>query len=409
MVVHTTGEGNGDLVCAGASNDTLCGMASARPAHETRMSAAQLVKTTAIITLTVLAIIGLLYFFTRIRTIVLWALIGVILAIALQPAVRWLERHHWNRIMAALAVSLVTVVGLIAAIAAIALPVVLQADDFIRELPDILDSLVGTGGRLHFLETRFHLLERVSEVTPEQVMNLILGNQDAIITALTRIASIAAAFITILTIMVMVLIEGPKAWRAILGALVAEERQWMERIGANFLRATGGYVRGNLAISVVAGVTSYIVLRILDVPYPETLAVVVAVLDIVPLVGATIGAIIVIVVGLASGGFVDGLVLLVFFIAYQQFENNVLQNVIYSKMVSLSPLVVFLAALTGAVLGGIVGVLLAIPLTSAGWVLAGDLIALQRERSERRTGGERDPIIHEPPPESGPGAEVVER
>jgi predicted PurR-regulated permease PerM len=113
--------------------------------------------------------------------------------------------------------------------------------------------------------------------------------------------------------------------------------------------------------------------------------------------------VIVSIVGFALGGTVDGIVLVVFFVLYQQFENNVLQNVVYSKTVSLSPLVVFIAALIGAALGGIVGVLLAIPLTSAGWVLAGDLLALRRDRAERRGG--RKPLVKEPPPESGRDAE----
>ena len=78
--------------------------------------------------------------------------------------------------------------------------------------------------------------------------------------------------------------------------------------------------------------------------------------------------------------------LAVFFIVYQQFENNVLQNLVYSKTLSLSPLVIFIAALIGASLAGIVGVLLAIPLAAAGWGLAGDLIALHRARDERRGG-----------------------
>jgi predicted PurR-regulated permease PerM len=121
-------------------------------------------------------------------------------------------------------------------------------------------------------------------------------------------------------------------------------------------------------------------------------------------VGATIGAVVVSIVGFALGGVVDGIVLVVFFVVYQQFENNVLQNIVYSKTVSLSPLVVFIAALFGAALAGIVGVLLAIPLTSAGWVLAGDLLALRRERAERRGG--RKPLVTDPPPEDGPGASL---
>jgi predicted PurR-regulated permease PerM len=366
--------------------------------------ASQIIRVTAIVTVTVLVIVGILQFLFQVRTILLWVLIGVILAIALQPAVGWLERHRWNRVLAALLVSFGTIAILIAVIVAVAYPVVFQADDFIRSLPGILDSLFGTGGRLNFLETRFHILDRVADVTPEQVTNVVLGNQRTIVGLLTKAASILAATITILTIMVMMLIEGPRAWRSILDAMVEEERSWGERVGANFLRATGGYVRGNLAISVVAGIASYIVLKILGIPYAETLAVLVAVLDVIPLVGATIGAVIVCLVGFATGSVVDGVVLVVFFVLYQQFENNVLQNVVYSKTVSLSPLVVFIAALTGAALGGIVGVLLAIPITSAGWVLAGDLIALRHERAERRGG--RKPVVSDPPPDTGPGAEL---
>jgi len=355
----------------------------------------QIIRVTAIVTLTVLVILGIIEFLSQIRTILLWVVIGVILAIALQPAVGWLERHRWNRILAALLVSFATIAALVAIIVVVAYPVVFQADDFIRALPTLVDSVFGPGGQLHFIETRFRVLERLSSITPGQVTSVLLGSQDTIVTAVTKAASIVAAVITILTIMVMLLIEGPRAWSSILDVMVEGERKWAERIGDNVLRATGGYVRGNLAISFVAGIASYIVLRILGVPYPETLAVLVAVLDIIPLVGATIGAIIVCIVGFAAGGTVDGVVLVVYFVLYQQFENNVLQNVVYSKTVSLSPLIVFIAALVGAALGGIVGVLLAIPITSAAWVLAGDLIALRRARTEQR--GDRGAVVAEPP------------
>jgi predicted PurR-regulated permease PerM len=361
--------------------------------------ATQIIRVTAIVTLTVLAIVGILQFLFGIRTILLWVLIGVILAIALQPAVGWLERHRWNRILAALLISFAAIAVLIGVIIAVAYPVVFQADDFIRALPSILDNLFGTGGQLNFVETRFHILDRIAAVTPEEVTNVVLGNQDTVFSVVTKAASIVAATITILTIMVMMLIEGPRAWHSILDAMIEEERAWGERVGDNFLRSVGGYVRGNLAISVVAGVASYVVLKVMGVPYAETLAVLVAVLDVIPLVGATIGAVIVTIVGFALGGVVDGIVLIVFFVLYQQFENNVLQNLVYSKTVALSPLVVFIAALIGAALGGIVGVLLAIPITSAGWVLAGDLIALRHDRTARRGG--RKPIVNEPPPETG--------
>jgi predicted PurR-regulated permease PerM len=348
------------------------------------MRTSEIIRLAAIATLTVIAVIALLLFFVKIRSILLWVLIGIILAIALQPAVGWLVRHRWNRILASLVVSFATVAVLAAAVVAIAWPVVGQSDDFIRALPRLVTSLFGNGGELHFLEVRIHVIERLKSVTPGQVANVVLGNQQTIVSAVTKAAFILAATITILTIMVMLLIEGPRGWTAILDALVGDERRWVARIGENFLRATGGYVRGNLAISLVAGLSSYVVLKILGVPYAETLAVLVAILDIVPLVGATIGAVIVCIVGFATGTTVDGIVLIVFFVAYQQFENNVLQNVVYAKTLTLSPLVVFIAALIGATLAGIVGVLLAIPIASAGWTLGRDLIALRQARHAAR-------------------------
>ena len=374
------------------------------------MRSSELIRRTAIITLTVVAVIGLLFFFIKIRSIVLWVLIGVILAIALEPAVGWLERHRFNRILASLLISFATILLLIGAAVAIAWPVVRQSNTFIRALPHLVDSVFGAGGQLHYLEVKLHVIERLKSVSPAQVAHLVVGNQATIFSAVTKAASILAATITILTIMVMMLIEGPRAWQAVLSVMVGEERRWGERIGDNFLRATGGYVRGNLAISVVAGLASYVVLKILGVPYAETLAVLVAILDVVPLVGATIGAVVVCIIGFATKGAVDGIVLVVFFILYQQFENNVLQNLVYSKTLKLSPLVVFIAALMGAALAGIVGVLLAIPLASAAWVLARDLLAL---RTARRTGevladGEGDVALPgdlpSGPPEEAPGA-----
>ena len=376
-----------------------------------RMSSTDIIRLTAIVTITVLVILGLVFLLFKVRTILLWVLIGIVLAIALQPVVGWLQRHGWNRILASLLVSLLTVLLLVGAVVAIAWPVVLQADDFIRALPGLVDSLFGVGGPLRVLEVNLHVVEKLKSVTPDQVVKVIMGNQASIVSAVTRAASLVAATITILTIMVMMLIEGQRAWQSVLGIMVGEERKWTARIGDNFLRATGGYVRGNLAISVVAGIASYIVLKIMGVPYAETLAVLVAILDVVPLVGATIGAVIVCIVGFATGGAVDGIVLVVFFVLYQQFENNVLQNVVYSKTVSLSPLVVFIAALIGASLMGIVGVLLAIPLASAGWVLGRDLLALRKARRLGEVGPDDLGAIELPgdlpvgPHADAPGAE----
>jgi predicted PurR-regulated permease PerM len=363
---------------------------------------------TAVVTLTVIGIVAVLALLFEIRTILLWVLVGLILAVSLEPAVAWLQRHGWHRALASLVVSIATIALLIGVVVAVVYPLVFQSDRFISDLPRLLTSLVGPGGSLHFLETRFNLLSHLSKIESQDVANLVLGGRAQVMSLLSRAASSATAVVTVLTIMVMLLIEGPAARKAILSALIDDERRWVEHMGRNFLRSTGGYVRGNAAISVVAGVTAYVVLRILGVPYAETLAVFVAVFDIIPMVGATIAAVVVCIIGLATGGLVDGVVLTVFFIVYQQFENNVLQNLVYSKTLELSPLTIFVAALIGATLAGLIGVLLAIPLAAAFWGLATDLLALHRSRQQRQGG--RKPLVTQPPPdpvstpESGTGA-----
>ena len=365
---------------------------------ERRWGPSRIAGATAVVTLTVLAIAGTLAFLFEIRTILLWLLVGLILSVALEPGVAWLQRHNWNRVLASLLMSIATVALLVGAVLAVAYPLVFQSDRFISDLPRMLTGLFGPGGSLHFLETKLHILSHISSIRSEQVADLVLGGRAQVMSLLSKAASSVGAIVTILTMMVMLLIEGPRAWKTFRDRLIGEERPWAERIGANFLRSTGGYVRGNVAISVVAGTASYITLKILDVPYAETLAVFVAVFDIIPLVGATIAAVVVCIIALATGGLTDCIVLAVFFIVYQQFENNVLQNLVYSKTLALSPLVIFVAALIGATLAGLVGVLLAIPLAAASWGLAGDLIALHRARDERQGG--RRPLVSQPPPDS---------
>jgi predicted PurR-regulated permease PerM len=201
------------------------GLNDTRPQRPPAMRTSEIIRLTAIVTLTVIAVVALLLFFVEIRSILLWVLIGIILAIALQPAVGWLERHRWNRILASLVVSFATIAVIAAAVVAIAWPVVGQSDVFIRDLPRLVTSLFGRGGDLHFLEVRLNVIERLRSVTPGQVANVVLGNQQSIVSAVTKAAYVLAATITVLTIMVMLLIEGPRAWTSILDSLVGDERR----------------------------------------------------------------------------------------------------------------------------------------------------------------------------------------
>jgi predicted PurR-regulated permease PerM len=150
-------------------------------------------------------------------------------------------------------------------------------------------------------------------------------------------------------------------------------------VGTDIYRTVGGYVTGNLAISLIAGVSSTIVLLALGVPYAFALGLIVGLLDLIPLAGATIAAVIVTTVAFLDST-TAGIVVLVFMIVYQQLENHVIQPLVYGKTVQLSPLAVLIAVLIGAKLAGVIGALGAIPLAGAIQVILLDLLEWRRQK-----------------------------
>jgi predicted PurR-regulated permease PerM len=145
-------------------------------------------------------------------------------------------------------------------------------------------------------------------------------------------------------------------------------------------RSTAGYVAGNLLISLIAGVTTTLVLLLLGVPYAVALGLIVAILDLIPLAGATLAAIIIAIVAFLHS-IVAGIVVVVFFVIYQQIENHLLQPVVYGRTVQLSPLAVLVSVLMGAELAGVLGALAAIPVAGTIQVL---IVDWNRSRVARR-------------------------
>ena len=158
----------------------------------------------------------------------------------------------------------------------------------------------------------------------------------------------------------------------------AEREAWMRNLFERIGTAIGNYMAGALLQATIAGVTSYLVLLILGVDYALPLAVVVFVLDLLPLVGATLGAIIVGLVTLFSDFPVDTLIWTAWAIVYQQVENNVIQPRIQSRAVQLDPLIVLVAVLFGSTLAGVLGALLAIPVAASIQITVHEFVALRR-------------------------------
>jgi predicted PurR-regulated permease PerM len=190
--------------------------------------------------------------------------------------------------------------------------------------------------------------------------------------------------VTIAFMTFFMLLEGP-AWIERIYALIPERNRdtWRD-IGDQIYHTVGGYVTGNLLISVVAGASTSVVLLILGVPYAVALGLVVAILDLIPLAGATLAAIIVGAVAFIHS-IPAGIIVLAFFIVYQQVENHLLQPLVYSRTVQLSPLAILISVLIGAKVAGVLGALAAIPVAGTIQVL---LIAWLNSRRREEPASE---------------------
>jgi predicted PurR-regulated permease PerM len=201
---------------------------------------------------------------------------------------------------------------------------------------------------------------------------VVLGLSSTAVGVAKSVVTAVVAVVTIAFLTLFMLLEGPNWVERGYGLVPARHRARARRVGRDVYRAVGGYVMGNLAISLIAGVVSAIVFTFLGLPFPFALALVVALLDLIPLAGATIAAVIVTTIAFLDTT-TSGIVVLIFFVVYQQLENHVLQPVVYGKAVKLSPLSVLVAVLIGAELAGIVGALGAIPVAAAIQVLIRDM------------------------------------
>jgi predicted PurR-regulated permease PerM len=205
----------------------------------------------------------------------------------------------------------------------------------------------------------------------------VLGLSGAALSVTKSVITIIAATVTIVFLTFFMLLEG-RAWVERVYSLFPERSQarW-RKVGDDIYKTVGGYVTGNILISVIAGASATVVLLVMGVPYAVALGLLVAVLDLIPLAGATVAGVIVVLVAFLHS-VPAGVVLAIFVIVYQQLENHFLQPVIYGRTVQLSPLAVLISVLVGAELAGILGALAAIPVAGSLQVIVRDQFAARR-------------------------------
>jgi predicted PurR-regulated permease PerM len=318
------------------------------------------------IVLVVVAVALSLYLVVLLRRPLTWIFIAGFLAIALAGPVNFLQR----RMKRGFAVALVYI-GLIVTpfllLGVLVPPIITQANHLANNVPgyasDVTDFVAGNS-TLRRLQADYDItgqLERQAQKLPAK-----LGNAAGVLSniGLGIVNSIFTA-VTIVVLSIFLMSAGPRWLERWAARHEPDRADWWRRLFARIGNAVGNYVAGALLQATVAGVTSWIVLLVLGVPYALPLAVIVFVLDLVPLVGATLGAIVVGIVTLFSDFPLDTIVWAIWAVVYQQIENSVIQPRIQARAVQLEPLIVLVSVLFGSTLFGVMGALLAIPVAAA--------------------------------------------
>jgi predicted PurR-regulated permease PerM len=310
-------------------------------------------------------------------------LISLFLTLALNPAVSWLQAHGVASRGLATGVVFVVALAAVGGIAAAFIPTLVdQVDNFANKVPDYVNQLTHGRGRLGFLETRYHIVEKVKNAVSNGGVGKFALGAGAALTVTKSVITAVVATLTIVFMTFFMLLEGPMWMDRIYGLVPVSQQPRWRKVGHDIYRTVGGYVTGNLLISLIAGVASGIVLWAAGVPFAVALGLLVALLDLIPLAGATIAAVACVLVAIAASGTTAAIIVAVFFIAYQQLENHVIQPLVYGRTVQLSPLAVLVSVLIGAQIAGVLGALAAIPVAGTIQVLIVDWRANRPERRE---------------------------
>jgi predicted PurR-regulated permease PerM len=340
-------------------------------------------RTLLVIAATVLAVALVVWVLLEAWQVVSWIFIAILFAIALQPAVDFLERRGMPNGAAVTLVSIAALaaVGLLAW--AVIPPLVSQTTELIQAIPGAIDDITAGRGPLGFLQTDYGLADRAREFLEGRSSEGVLGVTSPALEVLRGILTAVVATVTIFFMVFFLLREGRRWVNAGVDLLPPASRPRWERVLAGVTRTIRGYVTGNLLISLIAGLVAYVTLFALGVPYALPLALLVALLDLIPLVGATLGTVLAAGVALSEGLF-PCLVVVAVFIVYQQIENHLLQPLIYGRTVQLSPLMVLISILLAGSIAGVIGALIAIPIAGSLQVVVIELLAARRERLQAR-------------------------
>ncbi len=307
--------------------------------------------------------------------------IAIFLALAFNGPVRWLANHLPGRSRGSRALATGISIFIIAVIlagfiAAIVPPLVKQTGSFIQAAPSLLENIKNQDSGIGRFIREQNLEGQVNKLA-SQLSDRLGDIGGSAVSTIGTIGSSIFATLTVIVLTVMMIVEGPY-WRRIFLQLIPDRHtDRTERLSHDMNKVIRGFVNGQVVLAAIASLLIVPILFIMHVPYPLALMVIVFICGLIPMVGHTIGAIIVTTVALFESP-VSAIIVLAYYILYQQIENYAVQPRIQANSTNMSPLLVFIAVLVGANFGGLLGALVAIPVAGCLRILVLDYLEYRK-------------------------------
>ncbi len=313
---------------------------------------------------TVAGFTGLLYLLIQIRGTLLLLAIAIFLAVALGPAVDFFARNV-PRAAAILIVYVMMVCLFIGVLSLIVPPVINGASDLSGDIPTYIQDL-RNNDRIAEFDDKYDITPKLQEEA-KKLPDKLGDAAGALQSIAVGVFNAAFQLLTILTMTFFLLLDGRRMVAFLMRRFGRSKKGEgrMREVAERIYKSTAGYVAGALTITSINGILTFIILTILDVPFAVPLAVLMSFFGLIPLVGATIGGVIILIVTLFTDFPQATIIYGTFLLLYQQLENNVLQPFIFKRTVNVHPLAVIVAILAGSSVLGIVGALVAIPVAAA--------------------------------------------
>lgn len=316
-----------------------------------------------ILTVTTLFVLALLFLY-QVRSIVILVIAAFIITLILNPIVNWFQKYmpYKNRAIAVF-ITLLLLLGIIALIGSIIVaPLVKEARGLINQIGPIIDQFKQNKDiQNYFDQTQGKYFDQIRAnvfAYSKQAISVIGNSTGALFSG---ISSAVFTSITVLILTLFMLLDTPRVINSLKNYIPKKRHHLYDNLQKDLSGIITKYAAGVLLVATIAGLGTFLILSILRAPYSLALSVAVAALDLVPLVGATLGAIIVVLVVYFTTSPFTAVVMIAYYLCYQIFENYILVPMVQKRTVKTSPLVVLIALLVGSTLGGMVGTLVAIP------------------------------------------------